>query len=215
MDTTNGDATIRAKKILFVTNSESGQANTIMAMAAEATTRPHVEAHIASFPALKRRVERLSSKINFHQLDGKDMIEMMAAQGVPWESFPHPPTAKGCEPYDRTTGVILTVWDGECAFCSVLLLWMRVVIDVRPIFGPAYVRLCDNIKEIIGSIDPDIVVVDSLLNAGFDACRSLNRRFVMNSPNSPVDTARDYQPWLKGLWYYPMLVLPTRSQNFD
>ena len=58
MDTTNGDATIRARKIPFVTNSESGQANTIMAMALEATTRPHVEVHIASFPVLKRRVER-------------------------------------------------------------------------------------------------------------------------------------------------------------
>ena len=213
MDTTKGDTTIRVKKILFMTNSESGQANTILAMALEATTRPHVEVHIASFPALKRRVERLSQKINFHPLDGKDMLEMMAVQGIPWETFPHPPTTKCCEPYDRTTTAILTVWNGECAFYFLLLLCMWVVIDVRRIFGPAYVRLCDNIKRIIEGVDPDIVVVDTLLNAGFDACRSLNRRFVMNSPNSPVDTAREYQPWLKGLWYYQMFVLPTRSQR--
>ena len=92
MDTAKGDTTIRVKKILFVTNSESGQANTILAMALEATTRPHVEAHIASFPVLKRRVERLSQKINFHPLDGKDMLEMLAAQGITEETIPHPPT---------------------------------------------------------------------------------------------------------------------------
>ena len=33
MDATDDDATIQTRKILFVTNSESGQANTILAIA--------------------------------------------------------------------------------------------------------------------------------------------------------------------------------------
>ena len=76
MGTTKNDATIQTRKILFVTNSEIGQANTILAMALEATTRPHLEAHLASFPVLKRRVESLNPEINFHPLDGKAMVEM-------------------------------------------------------------------------------------------------------------------------------------------
>ena len=121
MDTTNDDATIQTRKILFVTNSESGQANIILAMALEATTRPRVEVHLASFPVLKQRVERLSPKINFHPLDGKEMVEMIQTLG-PWEEiFPHPPTTKSYEPYGRITGLILATWDGECAFCFIFL----------------------------------------------------------------------------------------------
>jgi len=52
-------------------------------------------------------------------------------------------------------------------------------------------------------LNPATVVIDSLLNAGFDACYSLNRKFVLNSPNIPTDVVRMQQPWLKGFWYYP------------
>ena len=212
MDATNDDATIQARKILFVTNSESGQANTILAMALEATIRPHVEVHLASFPALKRRVERLSPKVNFHPLDGKGLLETIAARGLAEEMHPHPPTTKSYEPYGRMLALLVTGWDGECAFYFLLQMW--VVTDMRRLFGSAYVRLCDSIKGIIEELNPDLVVVDSLLNAGFDACHFLNRRFVTSSPNTPMDIARAHQPWLKGVWYYPMFVLPTLSQSF-
>ena len=99
MDATNSDTIIQTRKILFVTNSESGQANTILATTLEATKRPHLEAHVASFPVLERRIERLSPKINFHPLDGKEMVEVMATQGFPEETLPHPPTTKSYEPY--------------------------------------------------------------------------------------------------------------------
>ena len=204
MDPTNDNGTNQARKILFVTNSESGQANTILAMALEATTRPHIEVHVASFPVLKRRVERLSPKINFHPLDGKEMIEMLLAQRVSEETLPHPPTTKSYEPYQKME-FFLTGWDVECAFC-LLRIW--VVTDVRRPFDLAYMRICDSIKRVIEELNPGIVVVDSLLNAGFDACYSLNRRFVVSSPNTPMDVARAHQPWLKGFWYYPTFVLP-------
>jgi UDP:flavonoid glycosyltransferase YjiC (YdhE family) len=117
MDTANNDAAVQTKKVLFVTNSESGQANTVLAMALEATKRPHLEVHIASFPVLKRRIERLSPNVNFHPLDGKDLFETMAEQGISEETLPHPPTTKSLEPYGRALEVVLVGWDMECAFC--------------------------------------------------------------------------------------------------
>ena len=81
-------------------------------------------------------------------------------------------------------------------------------------FVLAYVRLCDSIKTMIEELNPDIVVVDCLMSAGFDACYSLNRRFVMNCPTPAMDIVRAHQPWLKGFWYYPLFVLPTQSPNF-
>ena len=87
---------------------------------------------------------------------------------------------------------------------------VEVVTDVRRLPGSAYVRICDSIKKIIEGINPDIVVVDSLFNPGFDACYSLNCRFVMSTPNTPMVIERFHLPWLKGLWHYPTFVLPTR-----
>ena len=75
-------------------------------------------------------------------------------------------------------------------------------------------RLYGSIRRMIEEIDPGIVVVDALMNAGFDACYSLNRRFVMNSPNTPIAVVRAHQPWLKGFWYYPLFVPPVRSPDF-
>jgi len=116
MDTRDGDADIQTKKILFMTNAESGQANTILAMAAEAAARPHVEVHVASFPILKQRVERLSPQLNFHPLDGKSIGEVLVPKGLTEERLPHPPTTKSSKPYRRDFPLILAVWDGECEF---------------------------------------------------------------------------------------------------
>ena len=70
-------------------------------------------------------------------------------------------------------------------------------------------RIYDSIRKVIEEINPCIVVVDILLNAGFDACYSLNRKFVMSSPNTLTDIAKPHLPWLKGYWHYPVCVLPT------
>jgi len=45
--------------ILFITNSESGQANIILALVAELPSLPNAEVHVASFAALEKRVSSL------------------------------------------------------------------------------------------------------------------------------------------------------------
>lgn len=120
MDTNSSHTDVRPKKILFITNSESGQANTILALALEASTRPHVEVHIASFLVLKPHAERLSSKFHFHPLDGKHMFEALAAQGLTERNLPHPPATKSFAVYDNL-GLGMVGWDGECAFFSCLV----------------------------------------------------------------------------------------------
>ena len=70
MDAQNNDPHIHTRKILSLPNAESGQANTTLALVLEALTRSHVQVHVASFPILKRRVERPGPIPNFHTLDG-------------------------------------------------------------------------------------------------------------------------------------------------
>ena len=81
-------------------------------------------------------------------------------------------------------------------------------------------QIYHSIRRVIEELDPSLVVVDMLLNAGFDACYSLNREFVMSSPNTPLNIARKDQPWLKGFWHYPRSVLsshliPKRCLRFS
>lgn len=75
----------------------------------------------------------------------------------------------------------------------------------------AHMRIFHSAKKIIEELNPSIVVIDSFLRAGFEACYSLNQRFVTNSPNALLDITRSYQPWLKGLWYYPLFVFFSSS----
>ena len=70
-------------------------------------------------------------------------------------------------------------------------------------------RIYDSVVKLIEELDPGIVVVDILFNAGFDACYSLNREFVISNPTAPTEAARQHHPWLKGLWYYPVFVVPS------
>jgi hypothetical protein len=116
MGTQDGDPHTHARKILFSMNAESGQANTIPAMALEALARPHVEVHVGSFLILKRRVEGLSPKPKFHALDGVDMLKAWATQGLTEGGASHPPTHKNFAPYGRSLALLLTGWDGKCAF---------------------------------------------------------------------------------------------------
>ena len=81
---------------------------------------------------------------------------------------------------------------------------MPRISDSVVFFRSAYMRICDSIRNIIVELDPDVIVVDCLLNAGFDACYSLGREYVLNTPNTLLDISREVQPWLGGLWRYPM-----------
>ncbi|KAF9645619.1 UDP-Glycosyltransferase/glycogen phosphorylase [Thelephora ganbajun] len=170
------------RKVLFFTHAESGQANTILALALELLTRPHVQVHIASFPSLSRRVHGLNQAIKFHSLDGSDMLHALPAQGLTEESVKHPPVTKSWRLYDHLLVPALTVWDGE-----------------------EYMRIYKSCKKVIEEIQPDLVVLDAIFNPGLDACFTLNQRFLLNTPNTPLDVVRVLQPWLKGFWYYPAL----------
>jgi len=93
---------------------------------------------------------------------------------------------------------------------------MWVVYLTVPSFGLAYMQVYDRIVKLIEELDPAMVVVDGLLSPGIDACHSLNRRHVLNSPNTATDAGRMQQPWLKGFWYYPAFVfLSTLIQKFQ
>lgn len=71
----------------------------------------------------------------------------------------------------------------------------------------------ESCKKAIEEIHPDLVVLDAIFNPGLDACFVLNQKFILTSPNAPLDATRALQPWLKGFWYYPSQVFSSVPLN--
>jgi hypothetical protein len=104
--------------ILFITNSESGQANTILALVAELLSRPDIEVHVASFSTLEKRVAVLrenslsrpsSSSLAFHTIHGVDMNTALRQRGIRDEDLVHFPTTKSYKAYDIASAIV-TAW---------------------------------------------------------------------------------------------------------
>jgi len=72
-------------------------------------------------------------------------------------------------------------------------------------------RIYESCKNVVEGVQPDLVVLDAIFNPGLDACIALDQKFVVNSPNTPLDVTRTLQPWLRGFWYYPGYVPPHHS----
>lgn len=189
------------KKVLFFTHAESGQSNTILALALELQTRQQAEVHIASFPILSRRISGLHQAIKFHPLDGMTMIDTLPLRGMTEEGIKHPPVTKSWDLYDRLLVPALVIWNckGSSPYVSLLIINRRGL-------PPEYMRVYESCKAVIEKVHPDLVILDSIFNPGLDACYVLNQKFVLNSPNTPLDITRTLQPWLKGFWYYPACV---------
>ena len=111
----------------------------------------------------------------------------------------HPPLSKSWDFYDRLLIPAVVVWGGQGSSCRVF--FSGITTTKVPL--PEYLRVYESCKRIIEGIRPDLVVLDAIFNPGLDACFMLNQKFLLSSPNAPLDATRALQPWLKGFWYYP------------
>jgi hypothetical protein len=178
------------KKVLFLTASEYGEANIVLAVAYELLLRQKYEVHIGSFSPLKSRVEELNSlaaaapcsEAVFHTVAGPSMNEILAAR----DDFfgPYPPGIRSAVySFNITVPVIATAWD-----------------------GPQYMVGHDSCLEIIRSVKPDLFIVGSLMNQGQDACQTLQMKCVILSPNKFREILMKQQPVLCQFCRYPACV---------
>ena len=64
--------------------------------------------------------------------------------------------------------------------------------------------MVDSCKDIINAVNPGIIVVDAFFSAAFDACFSLNKRYIVSYPTAPLDVVRFFQPMWETFFYYPL-----------
>lgn len=170
-------------KVLLLTLSEYGQANSILALATELGHRSDLDVHVGSFSPLEKRVDSIRSRsrspVTFHAIRGSSYTEASSKEGLGWVGLVHPPSNKSNKPLHMFS-TVLVPWNNE-----------------------EYGHLVQEIEQIINSLDADAVIIDILFSPAVDACRLSGRRYLLNSPLQSLDLMRLSQPNLRGIWYYP------------
>ncbi|KAI8936459.1 hypothetical protein NX059_006865 [Plenodomus lindquistii] len=174
------------RSILFLSNSELGQASVVLAVAREVAVQSDCNVHVASFAPLKSHVDTLnqlsSFKVNWHTIPGKSMKESLASDGL--DFLPrHAPGVKGAvRAYQECLPYVLAPWTPD-----------------------EYKPTLHSCKELTQKLDPEVVIVDPLFGQGADACMNLGRRYMFLSAGTFKDHVVQEQPYKGILWKYSVL----------
>lgn len=185
-------------KILFLTNSDFGQANVVLAVAHALLVRhgPDVEIHIASFGSLGDPVSKTSEfalqtsgkpgtrRIIFHEIDG-----------ISWGPAAWRPEVGFVEINDQVPN-FSNALRAVLAIPAVMLPW-------RP---EEFLDIYRQLEGIISKVKPDVTVADVLLTPATTLCHYLSLNWVVLAPNTIKDFALPSQPGLAMLWKYPLCV---------
>lgn len=158
-------------KILFLTNSEHGQANVMLAVAHELMQRGNIDLHFGSFSTLEFHVNSLNSinagqeasedsSITFHLVPGDSMTEAFAKYHVECGWIHGPGTKGSIHGFSKAVDVLVPWPDME------------------------YIGSYNTCADIIRFVKPDLIVLDPVFSPGVDACNSIGEEFVVLSPNS-------------------------------
>ena len=170
-------------KILLLTLSEYGQANTILALATELGHRTDLDIHVGSFAELEKRVDSIRSRsgspVTFHTIHATSLAQAAAEKGASPGEVVHPPSNKSNKVL-HLLNTVLMPWDNE-----------------------EYLRIVQEVEQLVNSLGADAVVIDTLFAPAIDGCRLAGRRYLLNTPTQTLDMVRMSQPKLRGFWYYP------------
>ncbi|KAK6066196.1 UDP-glucoronosyl and UDP-glucosyl transferase [Seiridium cupressi] len=199
-------------RVLMLTNVEFGESNVFLATArALLQQNPSVELHIASFCSLESSVHSLRENlqnsmpevvpIRFHRIAGLNMTEALQ------QHFINRGTA-------LTGGYLPKSFSSDLNFSGTLRAIRDAIPILIPYSGPELEKVVTSIVAIIGEVEADQVVVDSLMTPALTACYHLDIKFICLSPNSIKEFAASSQPWGAVFWRYPAPVATAvGSQN--
>ena len=189
-------------KLLLITLSEYGQANTMLAFLQELQTRQleNIDVHVASYPELQKRVQKVVATqkpdtqngvhTTFHPLSGSTYTEMYTRVN-PTSNFAHLPTSKSLQALRKILS-FMTLWSAE-----------------------QYIDAMNQVGSLIDKVSPDLIVVDIIFMPAREACRLSGRKWIINNPTQALDVLRTSQPWLKWIWHYPAYVHTSSTCSAD
>lgn len=184
----------KTKSVLFLTNSEYGQAQVHLAIAHELLVRSDLQVHFASFPALHSGVCELqklhpSNPIRFHPInEGPSTTEAMSKNELHgWENLSHP-----------------------CGIAHAVKALTKLPYLLSPRGWEGHFAIYQRCAQIIKDIEPSMVVVDCHFNAGVDMCRNWSNgeggermKYILINPVDLIHMVGMVQPSLGAFWKYP------------
>lgn len=184
-------------RVLFLTNSELGQASHCLAIAHELLHQSAFSVHIASFEPLRGEVYQLNSRAavfvsatgqpvttaRFHPIRGLSMRQALEQR----RSF-NPAHAFQIHGLGYEAAIE--------AYRGVLI---RAMV---PWTGEEYMAIYRSCEEVVDGVNAALIVVDPLFTQAVDVCRHLGKKCVVLSPNTFKEHVP--QPWLANVWKYPM-----------
>ncbi|KAL4916755.1 diacylglycerol acyltransferase-domain-containing protein [Aspergillus aurantiobrunneus] len=177
--------------VLFLANSEHGQTNIVLAIIHELLVRGGVEVHLASFPVLEKRLEKLlrdnersydakyRSRIHFHPVRGPSNTEIFIRTGK--RGAFHPP---------GYTGSVL----GFKSLCEDIWGWTE----------SEYVDIYESCVEIIQGTNPSLCAIDFFFLQGRDAAYNTGQTSVLLNTTSLSHIVLGLQRNGAWAWKYPM-----------
>jgi hypothetical protein len=179
------------RRVLLLTNSEYGQANTFIALTYALAVLPNVHVHFGSFANCAARIVKLrdtlaangtlgaGSAITFQDIGGPSMEQ--ASPQFQAGTFVHPPGFFGAIKSYHILPETIVNWNGG-----------------------QYMAGVDGCVRIINEVDPHAIAVDNLLNQGYDACIKLGRKHLATGPFSLKDICVNEQS--RFILNYPVCV---------
>ncbi|KAJ0426686.1 hypothetical protein BJY00DRAFT_320353 [Aspergillus carlsbadensis] len=180
-----------ATRVLFLANSEHGQTNIVLAIIHELLVRGDIDVHLASFPVLEKRLEKLlrdneasydstyRSRVHFHPVRGPSNTEIFIRTGK--RGAFHPP---------GYSGSVL----GFKSLCEDIWGWTE----------SEYVDIYESCVEIIREVNPDVTAIDFFFLQGRDAAYNTGHTCVLLNTTSLSHIVLGLQKNAAWAWKYPM-----------
>lgn len=185
--------------VLFLTNSEYGQSNVVLAVIHELLATDKIDIHVASWPVLESRIQALirqqpesttlsrENQVKFHAAPGLPMVDTsFKNHNVTKDSIPHKPGYAGGARLRELTPQVLCCWTAE-----------------------EHLAMVDWYEDLATKLKPALVVVDPFLSPAHDMVRKMNWKYVVLSPCSLAAALIPEQPHLALFWKYPGYVNPS------
>ncbi|MDI1490336.1 MAG: hypothetical protein OHK93_001536 [Ramalina farinacea] len=205
-----------SKRVLFLTNSEYGQAQTQVSIAYELLSYPDIEVHIASFEELGPRIPALNKLFNSRH--GKAAAGSIGRQGkqIHFHLIDHPSLAKVLQ--FKNAGAVSNL-SHPPGFWGALRSYPKTVNILLAWEPEEYIAIARRCEDLIGEIRPHAVVVDSLFSAGMDACRRVyggggkdvepgkrkEKPYAILNPLNFCNVLAELQPGKAVWWKFPVI----------
>ncbi|QSZ29829.1 hypothetical protein DSL72_004347 [Monilinia vaccinii-corymbosi] len=196
----------RPRKILFLTNSEYGQSNVVLATAYELILN-NVEVHIASFeaPALAEEVSHIIDYGNARSPIRMRVDELNAGTYGPIPTGSITAVFHAIASPGMVEKLALVARDQEAmrhgvGFLEAWRTYAKIPRILSSYTPEEYVGGVHSCVEIVKAVNPDGIVVEKLCAQGFDACALLGKKMMSITPNSFKDTLGQAQPNGFALW---------------